>query len=123
PAVTINWLLSHQSEKLTFAPSSMPVGMTNIFTTACSYPSAKNMNTGIAQAMIFPTVDWEVMAMTTPMQTIQLHRMPFTKAVAKPAVPYCAYPMVFFSARLTSICSMELSACGPSPLADANQNS
>src|SRR3954470_2621994 len=89
PSVTGNWFHSHQSDAETFAPSSMPVGIMNMFTTECSKPCAKNVRIGSHIATILPTVDGDVSAITTPRQTIQLQRMAFVKTVTSPAKP-CA---------------------------------
>src|SRR6202023_4381397 len=83
---------------LTLAPSSMPVGMTNMLTTACSNPSAKNVKMGNQVAAIFPTVEVDVIAMTTPRHTSQLQRMALTKTLTIPAVPSAALATVLASA-------------------------
>src|ERR1700740_2976889 len=75
--------------------------MTNMLTTACSKPSAKNRKIGSHVAAILPTVEVEVIAMTTPRQTSQLQRMALTKTLTMPAVPSAALPMVFASATET----------------------
>ncbi len=51
------WFHSHQSATVTLAPSIMPVGMMNMFTTECSKPCAKKMKTGIQAAAILPIVE------------------------------------------------------------------
>src|SRR6266487_6431504 len=79
----------------------MPVGIMNILTTACSKPSAKNKKIGSQVATIFPTVEVDVIAITTPRHTSQLQRTPFTKTLTMPAVPSAALPTVFASATAT----------------------
>src|SRR5881628_1127215 len=49
-------------------------------------------------AAIFPIVDWDVSAITTPSVTIQLQRIPLATAMATPGPPSRAYPSVFASA-------------------------
>ena len=56
----------------TCAPRAMPIGITNMFTTECSKPSATKAKIGSYIAAILPIVDVEVNAMTTPTVTIQL---------------------------------------------------
>src|SRR6516162_1948248 len=86
---------------LTLAPNSMPVGMMNMLTTACSKPSAKNRKIGSHVAVIFPTVEVEVIAITTPRHTSQLQRIALTKTLIMPAVPIAALPTVLASATET----------------------
>ena len=80
----------HQSAKLTLAPIIMPAGMMNMLTTECSKPWAKKIRIGIQAAAIRPMVEVEAIAITTPKQTIQLHRIALTKTVSMPAAPKCA---------------------------------
>src|SRR5207249_485848 len=98
PSVTGIWFHSHHSLNVTLAPSNMPVGMMNMLTTACSKPCAKKMKIGIQAVAILPIVEFVPIASTTARQTIQLHRIPLTNAVAKPAAPNAAYPCVLASA-------------------------
>lgn len=44
-----------------------------MFTTECSKPMAKNSMMGIHMAMTLPLTVVEIMAPTTPVETIQLH--------------------------------------------------
>src|SRR5689334_16235328 len=76
----------------------MPVGMTNMLTTACSNPCAKKMKIGSQAVAILPTVEVEVMAKMTPKQTIQLQRIALTKTVTMPAKPIAALAVVLASA-------------------------
>ena len=46
------------------------------------------------------------MDITTPIQTIQLHRIALTKAENKPATPWLLYPRVFFSLIRIRLCSI-----------------
>jgi len=87
PAVTGIWFHSHQSETVTLAPISIPVGMMNMFTTVCSKPCAKKTEIGSHAPTSLPMVEDDVMAMTTPRQTSQLHSIALTKAVIMPAAP------------------------------------
>ena len=87
PSVTGIWFHSHQSASPTRAPSSMPAGTTNMFTTECSKPWAKNVMIGSHIAAIFPAVDCDVNAMTTPRVTIQLQRIARPTAMATPWPP------------------------------------
>src|SRR5215472_10936987 len=89
PRVTGIWFHSHQSLHVTLAPSSMPVGIMNMLTTACSKPCAKKMKIGIQAVAILPIVEFVPIASTTARQTIQLHRMPLTNAVTKPGDAEC----------------------------------
>src|SRR6266481_5358564 len=66
------------------APSIMPEGIRNMLTTECSKPSAKNVMMGSHMAAIFPTVDFEDIASTAPIVTIQLKRMAFALDVPLP---------------------------------------
>src|SRR5690606_36845648 len=68
----------------------MPKGNRNMFTTECSKPMKKNSMIGIHMAMALPPTVVEIMAPTTPGDTIQLHSMPRRKMVAQPAAPYWA---------------------------------
>ena len=49
---------------------------------------------GIHIAITLPLTVVEIIAPTTPVDTIQLHSMPRMKMVSQPASPYCAYPSV-----------------------------
>ena len=60
--------------------------MTNMLTTECSNPWAKNTRIGIQAPAMRPMVEVEVSAITTPRQTIQLQRIALTKTVIMPAV-------------------------------------
>ena len=42
---------------------------------------------GIHMAMTLPETDVDMIAATTPVETIQLHRTPRTKSVSMPAAP------------------------------------
>ncbi|MNI64793.1 hypothetical protein D3C73_1202580 [compost metagenome] len=77
----------HQSAKLTSAPSIIPAGMTNILTTVCSNPWPKKVRIGSHIAAILPVVDLEVIAITAPSVTIQLHRIALMKASPMPSAP------------------------------------
>src|SRR5215475_5631584 len=79
----------------------MPVGMMNMLTTACSKPSAKKVKIGSQVAAIFPTVELDVIAITTPRQTSQLQRMPLTNTLTRPAVPSASLAIVLASAVAT----------------------
>ena len=59
-----------------------------MFTIECSKTMKKNSMIGIHIAMILPGTVVEIMAPTTPMETIQLQSMPRTNSVAMPAAPY-----------------------------------
>ncbi|MNC63157.1 hypothetical protein D3C75_1132560 [compost metagenome] len=61
--------------------------MTNILTTECSKPWPKKVRIGSHMAAILPPVDWEVMAITAPKHTIQLHRTALTNTVIMPSKP------------------------------------
>ena len=97
---------------LTWAPSSIPAGMTNMLTTECSKPCAKNVMIGSHIARILPAVDWEVSAITTPSVTIQLQRIALLTATTCPWAASRAYPSVFASDTAT-IC-LAISASGES---------
>ena len=58
-----------------------------MLTTECSNPWAKNVRIGNQAATILPNVDWEVIAMTTPRHTIQLHRTALATTVTIPEKP------------------------------------
>lgn len=73
----------------------MAVGMTNIFTTQCSRPSAKKVKIGSQIANIFPVVDEDTNPITTPIVTIQLHRIALVKHTTMPVAPSCLYASVF----------------------------
>src|ERR1700733_4293440 len=98
---------------LTFAPINIPVGMMNMLTTACSKPWAKNVTMGNQAAAILPTVEVEVIAITTPRQTSQLHRMALTNEVTRPAKPSASYPPVLASATLTILAATPAGATCP----------
>jgi hypothetical protein len=76
------------TEKL--PPSISPEGKRNMFTTECSKPIAKNSMIGIHMAMTLPLTVVEIIAPTTPVDTIQLHSTPRRKMVAQPISPYSA---------------------------------
>ena len=61
-----------------------------MFTTECSKPMKKNSMMGIHIARTLPPTLVEIIAPTTPMETIQLHSMPRMKMVNQPAAPYSA---------------------------------
>lgn len=58
-----------------------------MLTIECSKPMKKNSMIGIHMAIILPVADVEIMAPTTPMDTIQLHSMPRMKMVTQPSMP------------------------------------
>src|SRR5205085_7465861 len=64
-------------------------------------PGAKKVKIGSQVAAIFPIVEVDVIAITTPRQTSQLQRMPLTKTLTMPAVPSAALATVFASATAT----------------------
>ncbi len=68
----------------------MADGNRNMFTIECSKPMKKNSMMGIHMASTLPLTLVEIMAPTTPMDTIQLHSMPRMKMVAQPAAPNSA---------------------------------
>ena len=53
-------------------------------------PWAKKIRIGIQAPAMRPTVEVDAIAITTPKQTIQLHRIALTNTVSKPAAPKCA---------------------------------
>ncbi|SMG64410.1 hypothetical protein BMETH_2405_0 [methanotrophic bacterial endosymbiont of Bathymodiolus sp.] len=61
-----------------------------MLTTECSKPIAKNSMIGIHMAITLPLTVVEIIAPTTPIDTIQLHSMPRIKIVNQPETPYCA---------------------------------
>ncbi|MNY36360.1 hypothetical protein D3C86_1708430 [compost metagenome] len=63
-------------------------GNRNMLTMECSKPIAKNSITGIHMAITLPLTDVEIMAPTTPSDTIQLHSTPRMKIVSMPPAPY-----------------------------------
>ncbi|MNJ76480.1 hypothetical protein D3C77_737670 [compost metagenome] len=65
-------------------------GNRNMFTTECSKPMKKNSMIGIHMAITLPLTEVEIIAPTTPIETIQLHSMPRRKMVAQPAAPNSA---------------------------------
>ncbi len=50
----------------------------------------KNSMIGIHMAITLPLTEVEIIAPTTPIETIQLHSMPRRKMVAQPAAPNSA---------------------------------
>ena len=62
-------------------------GNRNMLTTECSKVMKKKTMIGIHIAMTLPLTCVEIIAPTTPVETIQLHSMPRTKIVAQPAAP------------------------------------
>eukprot|EP00581_Thalassiosira_minuscula_P024439 CAMPEP_0184412074 /NCGR_PEP_ID=MMETSP0738-20130409/6181_1 /TAXON_ID=385413 /ORGANISM="Thalassiosira miniscula, Strain CCMP1093" /LENGTH=212 /DNA_ID=CAMNT_0026770469 /DNA_START=610 /DNA_END=1247 /DNA_ORIENTATION=+ len=80
------------------APIIMPSGNRYMLTTACSNTRPKKIRIGIHIAITLPPTVFEYMAPTTPIDTIQLHRMPLTNTVNQPAAPYSAKPRVRASA-------------------------
>src|SRR5689334_17628224 len=72
--------------------------MTNMLTTACSKPWAKKVTIGSQAATILPTVELEVIAITTPRQTSQLQSTALTNTLTRPAVPSASLATVLASA-------------------------
>src|SRR5207245_11308162 len=101
PSVTGIWFHIHQSARETCAPSNIPAGITNMLTTECSKPWAKNVRMGSHIAAILPIVDCEVSAIATPSVTIQLQRIALLTTTVRPPALRCAYPRVL--ASLTAI--------------------
>ena len=62
-------------------------GNRNMFTTECSNVMAKNTMMGIHIAITLPLTVVEIMAPTTPVETIQLQSMPRMNKVSMPAAP------------------------------------
>ncbi len=60
---------------------------------------------GIHMAIALPPTVVEIIAPTTPIDTIQLHSTPRRKMVAQPAAPYSAYPRVRASPMCESFCA------------------
>jgi hypothetical protein len=58
-----------------------------MFTTECSNVIAKNTMMGIHIAITLPLTEVEIIAPTTPVDTIQLQSMPRMKSVSIPAAP------------------------------------
>ena len=69
-------------------PISSADGNRNMFTTECSNTMAKKTMIGIHMATTLPVTVVEIIAPTTPVDTIQLHSMPRTKSVSMPAAPW-----------------------------------
>ena len=69
-------------------PMIIAEGNRNMFTTECSKVIAKNSMIGIHIAITLPLTVVEIIAPTTPVDTIQLHSMPRMKMVSQPASPY-----------------------------------
>ena len=61
-----------------------------MLTTECSKAMAKNSMIGIHMAITLPLTLVQIMAPTTPVDTIQLHSMPRTNRVSMPAAPCSA---------------------------------
>ncbi len=87
----------------------MAVGMTNIFTTQCSRPSAKKVKMGSQMAKIFPVVEEDTRPITTPRVTIQLHRIALVKQTTMPVAPSCLYARVFSVAMVIIFLAMSVS--------------
>ena len=68
-------------------PSSMPEGNRNMFTIECSKVIKKNTMIGIHIAITLPRTVVEIIAPTTPAETIQLQSMPRTNSVSMPPEP------------------------------------
>src|ERR1700686_974557 len=85
------------------APSIMPAGIANMFTTQCSKPMATKAMIGNHAATILPITERETSASTEPRLTIQLHRRPLIKAVAQPAPPACIYGTTLASATAATL--------------------
>lgn len=75
---------------MTLAPSSIPTGITNIFTTACSNPWEKKRTVGPQIASNFPEKEVEANYATTARLTIQLQSTALVKTVSRPAEPWLA---------------------------------
>ena len=58
-----------------------------MFTTECSNVMPKNTMIGIHIAMTLPRTEVEIIAPTTPVDTIQLHSTPRMNSVSMPAAP------------------------------------
>src|SRR6185436_6026492 len=84
-------------------PNINPVGNRNMFTTECSKVIPKNTMIGIHIAITLPLTVVEIIAPTTPVETIQLQSAARMKSVSMPAAPYWAYPSVRDSPMLPSI--------------------
>ena len=61
-----------------------------MFTIECSKVMAKNSMIGIHIAITLPLTEVEIIAPTTPVDTIQLQSMPRTNSVSMPATPCAA---------------------------------
>src|SRR5258707_13245440 len=66
-------------------------GNRKMLTMECSKVMKKNPMIGIHIAIPLPLTCVEIIAPTTPVDTIQLHSMPRTNRVSMPAAPYCAH--------------------------------
>ena len=64
-------------------------GNRNMLTTECSKVMAKNTMIGIHMAMTLPLTEVEIIAPTTPVETIQLQSMPRMNSVSMPPAPCC----------------------------------
>ena len=72
------------------APSSRPEGNRNMFTMECSKVMKKNSMIGIHIAITLPLTVVEIMAPTTPAETIQLQSTPRMNSVSMPPAPCAA---------------------------------
>ena len=61
-----------------------------MFTIECSKVMAKNSMIGIHMAITLPLTVVEIIAPTTPAETIQLHSTPRMNSVSMPAAPCSA---------------------------------